>query len=505
MTDQRDQINPWHDDVLERGNLAQVLERHLMARFEATGGAPMSIAVDGNWGSGKTFFVNRWTKQLHNSRCCVIEFDAWQHDHAVDPSLAFMAEISRQIRERMALLIDSDATMEAIESALDNTIDHMKRAAKPLAKAIFGAAVKRVVGLSIGEIKAAVASQEDEPSFGEESTANGGDRMFDQAIDKYLDQTLIQHEVRKASVAEFRSSLERLAKSLVSASAGPVFVVIDELDRCRPDFAVRLLEGVKHLFSVPNVCFVFSTNLSQLAASVQAIYGPNFDGRDYLGRFFEQELRLPVPTNDQFARLLFRQIDKSNEARRHYGRFYFPHYSEETRGSSTWAGLSEAMGVTLRQQQQAFTTFTISCESYPRGTIIPAMWLMFLCLLHRSHPSAFSDLYRANRGWDLSKFLTTISRTSWQDQPLQDSQLSITHPSARGSLGSVLYQYFYVSKMAYPEDISYVANNAEPAVQEFSMYLTGPAHSEGLSKLHLPFSIIATAGLFSYGTHEGEN
>ena len=53
-------------------------------------------------------------------------------------------------------------------------------------------------------------------------------------------------------------------------------IVIDELDRCRPSYAVEILEMAKHLFSVDRVVFVLSINRDQLAHSVKVLYGSDF-------------------------------------------------------------------------------------------------------------------------------------------------------------------------------------------------------------------------------------
>lgn len=498
--------DPWHDDVLGRRNLADMLENHVLTRFKASDGAPLSIAIDARWGSGKTFFVNRWTAQLRAHKCCVIEFDAWQHDQATDPSLAFMAEIRRQVQEQMALVIDTAATAQAIDRALSETVASVKRAAKPVGKALVNAAIKKFVGMSISEM-AEVASGEDAAAADDNDTDSTVNRVLDQAIDKYLDQLMAEHELRHASVSKFRQSLEGLAGSLVKASAGPVFVVIDELDRCRPNFAVQLLEVVKHLFSVRNVCFVFSTNLSQLAASVQAVYGPNFDGRDYLGRFFDQELRLPLPSADQFAKLLFRQANAPSTQRRMYGSFIFPQYYRESRGIGIWTGICRALGVTLRQQQQAFATFNIACESYPPNTPIPTLWLMFLSLLQRCSPSAFSTLHTAKDiAGDSGKFIEVLRTASWQEQVLRRESPRADDPASTLALSDLLHQYLIVSKKAPPEALRYVSMAADTAIQDLADFLSGRSSVDGEhSALHLPFDLVSTAGLFSQWSADSDH
>ncbi|WP_081764293.1 P-loop NTPase fold protein [Sphingobium sp. Ant17] len=77
-----------------------------------------------------------------------------------------------------------------------------------------------------------------------------------------------------------------MEKSDVDPRQAPIFVVVDELDRCRPDYAIALLESIKHLFDVPGVVFVIALHGRQLTASIEAVYGAKFDATAYLRRFF---------------------------------------------------------------------------------------------------------------------------------------------------------------------------------------------------------------------------
>lgn len=70
----------------------------------------------------------------------------------------------------------------------------------------------------------------------------------------------------------------------------PIFIFIDELDRCRPDYAISLLEIVKHIFDIKNFVFIIATNTDQLQHSIKNVYGNDFSANDYLGRFFIEDL-----------------------------------------------------------------------------------------------------------------------------------------------------------------------------------------------------------------------
>ena len=110
------------------------------------------------------------------------------------------------------------------------------------------------------------------------------------------------YEEARAAVKEFKEALQDVTQGS-SGSRGyrPVVVIIDELDRCRPSYAVELLEAAKHLFSVDGILFVLGVNRSQLAHSVTALYGGGFDANGYLRRFVDLEFRLPEPGRAQFV------------------------------------------------------------------------------------------------------------------------------------------------------------------------------------------------------------
>lgn len=87
----------------------------------------------------------------------------------------------------------------------------------------------------------------------------------------------------------------------------PLYVLVDELDRCRPPFAVAMLERVKHLFEADNVVFIVATNTEQLQHSVSAIYGASFNSKGYLNRFFDRTYRFAQPATSAFVASLVAQ------------------------------------------------------------------------------------------------------------------------------------------------------------------------------------------------------
>ena len=93
-----------------------------------------------------------------------------------------------------------------------------------------------------------------------------------------------------------------MATELAAANANrSVIVIIDELDRCRPSYAVELLETAKHFFTVDNVVFALAVNRTQLAHAVRAVYGAEFDAAGYLRRFFDIDFQLPEVRRGPFV------------------------------------------------------------------------------------------------------------------------------------------------------------------------------------------------------------
>lgn len=76
-----------------------------------------------------------------------------------------------------------------------------------------------------------------------------------------------------------------LSKVVEELSCEKLVIFIDELDRCNPLYAVKLLEEIKHYYSIEKVLFVFSVNLTQLKNAVNSVYGENFESFKYLDRF----------------------------------------------------------------------------------------------------------------------------------------------------------------------------------------------------------------------------
>ena len=230
-----------------------------------------SIALDGAWGSGKTFFVKQakmilescspieskseyseevktvW-KNYHSGRepefqaqLCVY-YDAWENDNDGDPILSLVYSILQQVDEETPFPKDN----------------------------------------KIFEKVAALA----DCITGKSTTAVLESMKSDSVLD----------DLRKSK--SVHSTIAEFLDHLLDERANRLIVIIDELDRCKPDYAVRVLEKIKHYFDNERITFVFAVNVQELQHTISSYYGSHFDSCRYLDRFFDLRIALP-PANLQ--------------------------------------------------------------------------------------------------------------------------------------------------------------------------------------------------------------
>lgn len=222
------------------------------------------LNVNAGWGYGKTYFLKRWFEDIKATHPSVY-VNAWKHDFSAEPLLTVVSELKSQLTNQFSL---GEEGAEIDLGAL------VKAGAPIVAKEI----TKRFVGIELDEIGERYQS------------------LVGKTSQKVAQLMLEQHEEQISSIHSFRKQLSELATKISETSEQhelPVFVFIDELDRCRPTFAIELLETVKHLFDVKEFVFIIATDTEQLEHSIKAVYGAGFDARSYLSRFFTERVLLP--------------------------------------------------------------------------------------------------------------------------------------------------------------------------------------------------------------------
>ena len=116
----------------------------------------------------------------------------------------------------------------------------------------------------------------------------------------------------KDSIKKFKSELENISQETVNVTGKPIIIFVDELDRCRPAFAIKLLERIKHLFSVKNIIFVLGIDKCALSNSIKVIYGESTNINGYLSRFIDMEYKLKETSIEQYVQHMLNKF-KFNE------------------------------------------------------------------------------------------------------------------------------------------------------------------------------------------------
>ena len=252
-----DADEPWADDLLARQSIAIRL-----TNLVATQQPPLAVSLHGQWGTGKTFMLRRWQKTLELKKYRAIYFNAWEDDFCDDPLLAILGQMSEYFKE----------------GELKTLVDRVIETAIPLLQKNVLSVLSKHAGITL------------DIEQGQQAKRN--------LLNEYRDQ--------RATKDKLKERLAIVSAEVLRKTDHPLVFIIDELDRCRPTFAIELLERVKHIFDVPNLVFVFGVNRDELCKSLSSVYG-EIDTDVYLRRFFDFEFNLSEADSQGFTAQL---IDK---------------------------------------------------------------------------------------------------------------------------------------------------------------------------------------------------
>lgn len=298
----------WEHDVLARRNDATYLQNYLSSRYKANPEeAGFVLAVNADWGYGKSFMLERWKLDAEFQGYPAVYFDAWKNDFTPDPLLAFISELEEGLTKHFK-------NIPIAQRQKDKALRILAKVLKPAATIIATTALKHATGYTLEGLKGLLSEEStDEDSNDLTDEAKKATKDATAKIGEAIKSALEPHKTIKEAIKRLKEDIGLLVEHLntIQDVNLPILVFVDELDRCRPDYAIELLEGIKHLFGVPGVTFVVATNIPQLSESIKAVYGAGFDGQRYLQRFFDLQYTLSRPDNKSFSRLALEKISHS--------------------------------------------------------------------------------------------------------------------------------------------------------------------------------------------------
>ncbi|WP_105215464.1 KAP family P-loop NTPase fold protein [Pseudoalteromonas sp. T1lg22] len=234
------------------------------------------LNLNGAWGTGKTQFLRRLYSLLCERGYPTVYIDAWESDFSEIPLSVVASELINQL--------------SMINENIGNEFEKVQQ--------FLGKALK---GTIVGGAGLLTKHLLDEASVGTEAAK----ALFEKTDQDYLKDIMGNHVEQVEAIKDIRDQLALLAEVLKQNFSYelPVVVLVDELDRCRPNYAIEMLEVIKHFFTTKNFVFVVATDSEQLEHSIKAVYGSSFDSSLYLKRFFDREAKLNEPDLSLYLRM----------------------------------------------------------------------------------------------------------------------------------------------------------------------------------------------------------
>lgn len=225
-----------------------------------------SVALEGKWGSGKTFFVKQVELVLNANN----EFTS-----------VLTSEEKDQVKKAQSAYFKPDRVLKPFVSvyydAWENDNDD-----DPILSLVYAIMHKVSTDYSFVDRDYLTAGTAVLDSFLE--------TKWTEVIDSLKGDDPLSNIRKNKNIEE---KVNDFLSSLLPERGERLVVFIDELDRCSPNYAIRLLERIKHYFENESITFIFSVNINELQYTVKKYYGEEFDGARYLDRFFDLRLQLP--------------------------------------------------------------------------------------------------------------------------------------------------------------------------------------------------------------------
>ncbi len=239
----------------------------------------------------------------------------------------------------------------------------LKATAPIVTKALF----KKVSGINIDEVQEVITADD---------AGKLVESLFQDTRKKTEAVQLLKHEIQQWVGAIIGKKKKQ----------APAFILIDELDRCRPSYAVEMLETIKHIFDIQGVVFVLATDTEQLQHAIKVIYGEGFDAQNYLGRFFQRRFTLNRKSRREF-------ISNILEVRRlpNGSNMVWPTLNNPRALLEVVTAVSDSLELSLRQTEQIIDCL-LFVISKPRRRKVNLIFLMYLFALHEKDYQLYSGV-----------------------------------------------------------------------------------------------------------------
>ncbi len=264
MEEKRKIANDRYNKYKEIKAIASIIEKC------SKGTAPMSFSIEGEWGIGKSWMLDRIEAELNGadlskplseikstltSQYLIIRYNAWERDYCDEPLLGIVSSIVNQLNE---VLQHKQLLKGILKKLARDTLNVLEKSLASLSTRLFGT--------NLVEIGKAVA----------------------EAFDNINKESKIQlsspnaYSTIETDVNTIVCELKKIADKI------PIVFFVDELDRCIPSYAIKTLERLHHVFGkIPHTVTVISIYRKQLDNSIKHMFGEDISTQDYLRKFID--------------------------------------------------------------------------------------------------------------------------------------------------------------------------------------------------------------------------
>ncbi len=238
-----------------------------------------TFSIDGKWGCGKSFVLDMISEKLKDvqseetvdNKYLIIKYNCWKYDYYSEPLIAIVT----------SMLDSIDQSKNIISADTKSKIRRAFSAFSSVALNLANNAIKEKTGIDINE------------------TINDAEEKLRNTKED------IEKKTEYNEYFSFDKELSKLQEALNDITQNcTVILLVDEIDRCLPQYAIQVLERLHHLTEkIDNMITIIATDRKRLDASITSIYG-NISTNDYLKKIIDFSVHLGVgELNDNYNEL----------------------------------------------------------------------------------------------------------------------------------------------------------------------------------------------------------
>ena len=312
-------ISTFEEDLLDLKGFAEKLEKFINVEHQYVPES-LVISLNGSFGSGKSTFFKMWTDYLAkkgslDNGLFVVEVNVWNDDYCGDPLVALISALIESLNQK-------HKDTQVILNAAKDVGWFLTGMGNQVVSALTG-----INAVSAGELA-------EKKKLERNDRHNFSGNYFD------------LYKSKKKAL----STLKTAIREIIRGDNPNILILVDELDRCRPDYAISYLETIKHVFDIKGIVFVIAVDRKQLECSAKAAFGADLDFPEYYRKFIQREIALPEPKPESYNRLASKYVEYYLQIENKR----YCHMSLSDRQIEGITNLISSMKMTPRQVQEVF-------------------------------------------------------------------------------------------------------------------------------------------------------